>query len=52
MADEGINVPSGFGGLVKFKEEYESNFNLKPMHVVIFVILIVALRIALPFFVK
>jgi preprotein translocase subunit Sec61beta len=52
MADEGINVPSGFGGLVKFKEEYESNFNLKPIHVVVFVILIVALRIALPFFIK
>jgi preprotein translocase subunit Sec61beta len=52
MADEGINVPSGFGGLVKFKEEYESNFNLKPVHVIIFVILIVALRIVLPFFVK
>jgi preprotein translocase subunit Sec61beta len=52
MADEGINVPSGFGGLIKFKEEYESNFNLKPMHVVIFVILIVVLRIALPFFIK
>lgn len=52
MADSGINVPSGFGGLVKFKEEYESNFNLKPMHVVIFVIAIVVLRIALPFFIK
>ena len=52
MADEGINVPSGFGGLIKFKEEYESKFNLKPMHVIIFVILIVALRIALPFFIK
>ena len=52
MADEGINVPSGFGGLVKFKEEYESNFNLKPIHVVIFVIAIVVMRIALPFFIK
>jgi preprotein translocase subunit Sec61beta len=52
MANEGINVPSGFGGLVKFKEEYESNFNLKPMHVVIFVIAIVVLRIALPFLIK
>lgn len=52
MADSGINVPSGFGGLVKFKEEYESKFNLKPMHVVMFVILIVAFRIALPLFVK
>jgi preprotein translocase subunit Sec61beta len=52
MADEGINVPSGFGGLVKFKEEYESRFNLKPIHVVVFVILIVALRIVLPLVIK
>jgi preprotein translocase subunit Sec61beta len=49
---EGVNVPSGMGGLVKFKEEYESRFNLKPIHIVIFVILIVAFRIALGIFVK
>jgi preprotein translocase subunit Sec61beta len=52
MADNGINMPSGFGGLVKFKEEYESKFNLKPIHVVIFIILIVVFRIALPFIIK
>jgi preprotein translocase subunit Sec61beta len=52
MADSGINVPSGFGGLVKFKEEYESKFNLKPMHVILFVILILVFRVALPLFVK
>ena len=52
MADSGINVPSGFGGLVKFKEEYQSKFNLKPTHVVVFVLLIVAFRIGLQFFVK
>ena len=52
MADNSINMPSGFGGLVKFKEEYESKFNLKPVHVVVFVILIVAFRVALQFLVK
>jgi preprotein translocase subunit Sec61beta len=52
MADNAINVPSGFGGLVKFKEEYESKFNLKPVHVVVFVILIVVFRIALQIFIK
>ncbi len=52
MADSGINVPSGFGGLVKFKEEYQSKFNLKPAHVVLFVIMIVVFRIALGIFVK
>jgi preprotein translocase subunit Sec61beta len=49
MAD-GVNLPSGTGGLVRFKEEYSSKFNLKPTHVVGFVILIVAFRIALGFF--
>ncbi len=52
MADSGVNVPSGFGGLVKFKEEYDSKFNLKPIHVVVFVILILVFRIALQLFVK
>jgi preprotein translocase subunit Sec61beta len=52
MADDNVNIPSGFGGLVKFKEEYESKFNLKPVHIVIFVILIVAFRIVLPLFIK
>ena len=52
MADNSVNMPSGFGGLVKFKEEYESRFNLKPVHIVIFVILIVVFRIALQIFVK
>jgi len=49
MAD-GVNLPSGTGGLVRFKEEYSSKFNLKPTHVVGFVILIVAFRVALGFF--
>jgi len=52
MADSGVNVPSGFGGLVKFKEEYDSKFNLKPTHVVAFVISLVIFRIALQLFVK
>jgi len=52
MADNSVNMPSGFGGLVRFKEEYESKFNLKPIHIVLFIILIVAFRIALPFFIK
>ena len=52
MADSGVNVPSGFGGLVKFKEEYKSKFNLKPAHVIGFIILIVVFRIALQIFVK
>lgn len=46
----GFSLPSGFGGLVSYKEEYESKFMLKPAHVVAFIILIVAFRIGLGFF--
>jgi len=52
MADSNMNIPSGLGGLVRFKEEYASKFNLKPTHVVVFVILIVLFRIGLQLFVK
>jgi preprotein translocase subunit Sec61beta len=45
--DSSINLPSGYGGLVRFKEEYASLFNLKPMHVVFFLIMLVGLRVAL-----
>jgi len=51
MAD-GVNLPSGTGGLVKFKEEYQSKFNLKPTHVIGFVVLILAFRIALGIFLE
>jgi len=47
MANDNINVPSGFGGLMHFKEEYRSKFNLKPTHVIGFIILIIAFRIFL-----
>ncbi len=52
MADDKVNMPSGAGGLVRFKEEYSSIFNLKPVHVIMFVILIVIFRIGLQIFVK
>jgi len=49
MADSGISLPSGFGGLMRYNEEHSSKFNLKPAHVVGFVIFIILLRIVLPF---
>jgi hypothetical protein len=52
MADESINLPSGYGGLVRFKEEYSSLFNLKPIHVIFFLVLLVALRVVLGLTVK
>lgn len=47
MADNKINLP-GFGGLMRYGEEYESSFMLKPSHVIALVILIVAFRMVLP----
>jgi preprotein translocase subunit Sec61beta len=47
MANEQINTPGGFGGLMRFNEEYSSIFNLKPTHVIVFVIMIVVFRIFL-----
>jgi len=49
MADNRVNMPAGFGGLMRFQEEYESKFNLTPIHVIVFIILIVVFRIALSF---
>lgn len=49
MADNKINLPGGFGGLMHYSEEYESNFMLKPSHVVVMIIFMVGLRIAMPY---
>jgi len=50
MAETGVSLPGGFGGLMRFNEEYSSIFNLKPMHVILFVILIIIFRISLGIF--
>lgn len=47
MADNSVNLPSGYGGLVRFKEEYSSLINLKPVHVILALILLVVFRILL-----
>ncbi len=53
MAQENkVHLPGGFGGLMRYQDEYESKFYLKPMHVVAFIILIIGMRIALPLIIK
>ena len=47
MADNVISTPSGFGGLMRYNEEYPSRFKLNPTHVVGFVIGIILFIIAL-----
>ena len=50
MADKNLNMPSGMGGLVRFKEGYRSKFNIKPVHVIGFVVFLVVFRILLGVF--
>jgi len=50
MANTGISMPSGFGGLMHYNEEYASKFNLKPTHVIAFIVLVIIARILLPSF--
>ena len=49
MANNPVNSPPGLGGLMRYGEEYDSKFNLTPTHVIVFVVLIIGLRILLPF---
>jgi preprotein translocase subunit Sec61beta len=52
MADQSVNLPSGFGGLMRFTEEYSSVFTLRPSYVLVFIGLIVAFRVFLGMFLK
>jgi preprotein translocase subunit Sec61beta len=47
-SDNKINLPGSFGGLMRFSEEYSSYINLKPAHVIVFVVLIIAIRVVMP----
>lgn len=47
MANNQVNMPAGFGGLVRYNEEYPSIINLKPIHVVLFILGIIAFRFIL-----
>jgi len=47
MAKQGISLPVGYGGLMRYNEEYRSKFVLKPSHVIIFIILITIFVLAL-----
>ena len=48
MADTSISMPGGFGGLMRYSEEYDTKFSLKPTHVIAFIVLIMVFRVLLP----
>jgi preprotein translocase subunit Sec61beta len=50
MAKSNINVPAGFGGLVRYGEEYESKLMLKPEHVIIMIAIVIIFVIILKLF--
>lgn len=50
MAQNKINVPAGFGGLVRYGEEYESRFKLKPEHVIVFIVAVIIFVLILKIF--
>jgi preprotein translocase subunit Sec61beta len=47
-SDNKVSLPGSFGGLMRFSEEYSSYINLKPAHVIVFVIAIIVIRVMLP----
>ncbi|MBW6442219.1 preprotein translocase subunit Sec61beta [Patescibacteria group bacterium] len=49
MADNKVQMPAGFGGLMRFGDEYKSKINIKPSHVIVFIILVIIFRIFLEF---
>ena len=51
MAGDGkIHMPGGMGGLMRYDEEYQSRFMIKPTHVMGFVIFIIVLVIGMKMF--
>ena len=45
--DNSISMPGGFGGLMRYDDEYPSRFMLDPKHVIVFVILIILFVVGL-----
>ena len=50
MVNNAINTPAGFGGLMRYNEEYPSKFKLRPAHVIAFIIAIIVFVVALNIF--
>ena len=41
MAQQQINLPTSHGGLMRYNEGYEGKFKLSPVHIILFIILII-----------
>jgi preprotein translocase subunit Sec61beta len=50
MANQQMQMPGVFGGLMRYDEEYKSRFMLSPAHVVAFIIAVIAFVLILKTF--
>lgn len=50
MADNKISMPGGFGGLMRYDDEYKSRFMLSPNQVVGFIVIILLFILGLKVF--
>lgn len=50
MAQNKINMPASFGGLMRYNDEYSSKFHLKPAHIIVFIVAIILFVIILKLF--
>ena len=44
-----INMPSGFGGLMRYKEEYNSKLKISPIQVIVGIVLVIVFVLSLKF---
>ena len=50
MAENKIQMPGAFGGLMRYDEEYNSKFMISPKSVIAFLVLIIAFVVVLKVF--
>ncbi|MAG61294.1 hypothetical protein CMI43_00520 [Candidatus Pacearchaeota archaeon] len=50
MAEQQMQMPSSFGGLMRYNEEYKSPFKLSPAQVIVFIIAIIGFVAAMKIF--
>lgn len=50
MSDHQLQMPSSFGGLMRYNEEYRSSFKFTPSQVIIFLILIIIFVVVMKIF--
>lgn len=50
MAQNRISMPSGTGGLVRYFDDYKSKIQLQPLHVIIFIVIVILITILLHIF--